>query len=180
MSLDELLTAEARRSVEGVGAQWLPPRVGRWLQIVLMPSFHAELVITAVDDGSSCRLQAQTAQCNLAMWDLSTEHPGHWPSGQGAPDRQLIRVEQELTRRLARRLWRAAGSARPDSRANGLDGIGIMIRHRLEHQVVEFHSWSPSKDAKDRRLIDVALAAFTGGENEQLSVVINDCASYFH
>jgi hypothetical protein len=178
-SLDEYLAADARRSVEGVAAQWLPPVFGRWLQIVLMPSFHADVVITAIDDGSGCRLLAQTAQCNLAIWNWYTEHPDEWPSDRRAPDPQLVSVEQALTRRLARRLWRAARSARPVSGMSGLDGIGVMIRHRLEHQVVEFHSWSPSKEAKERRLVDIVLAAFKDVKHEQLSAVLNDCATYF-
>jgi hypothetical protein len=176
--LDEFHTAHARRSVDGVGARWTPPAVGRWLQIVMMPSFHADVVITVMDDGSSCRLLAQTAQCNLSIWDGYTKHQGQWPLDLVPPGPRPIRIEHVLTRRRARRLWMAAPSARPVAEIGGLDGICVIIRYRLEDELVEFHSWSPSRGASDRRLIDTVLESLEHTENEPLSAAINDCATY--
>ena len=89
--LHDFGTACARRTVDGVGAWWLPPPVGRWLQIVMMPSFHADVVITAIDDGTTRRLVAQTAQCNLSNWDEYSKHPDLWPS-----DSPLVVVPSEV------------------------------------------------------------------------------------
>ena len=148
--IDEFWVPIARRVVEVVGANWLPPARGRWLQLIAMPSFSADLVVTVTDDGSVCRLLAHTAQCNVHAWEEYSDGPPEGP--------RPVATERLLEPGVAQRLWGAASGGSSESDVAGLDGTTYVVRHRLGDELVEFDTWGPRSTAAERPLVELLLA----------------------
>ena len=164
--IDEFWVPIARRVVEVVGANWPPPDEGKWLQLVVMPSFGADLVVTVTDDGSRCRLLTHTAQCNVHAWEGYSNGP---PTGP-----LPIMTEQLLEPAVTQRLWDAASGGWSESDVAGFDGTTYVVRHRLRDELVEFDTWGPPSTAAERPLVELLLATCIHGATPPFDAIVAD------
>src|SRR4051794_8242213 len=68
----------SRTVVGAVGSTWDPPRQGRWLQLIVAPSFEPELVLTATETDGCCRVVANTVGLCVCSYLSYFDAPDRW------------------------------------------------------------------------------------------------------
>ncbi len=155
-----------RYVVDAVGAVWDPPPHRRWLQLVVLPSFEHEVVVTVTEADEGAVVSARTAQCSVWLF-MSHSNRDSWSSRDESPSPAPSPVVAEAALSVAdlERMWSIAGMVVPPPPVLGLDGITFRLRTRVDtavDDVDEVKVWSPRRHAPIVQLFDMLVARLAG------------------
>ena len=138
--------------VEALRGPEAPPTEGRYLQVLLCPSFSPEIMLIAHERRETTILWASTAQTLLRSW-----RPYHRYIKRDPVPPRLVTATVDLPSSDAARLWEAARrlEAKHVAQRWGLDGIKVNIAVRLGQTLADIECWSPPVGDPVRDLVDL-------------------------
>jgi hypothetical protein len=139
--------------VTALRGSWDPPSDGRFVEVLLRPAFHPELLLVLHERPDGTVLWASTAQTNLFSWRRSNPlHPNHNPDEHPA----LVTATVWPNAETADHIWELADDViQPDPRPGiGLDGVSVDLRIRLGGDLLHVQTWCPPADTPVGELLE--------------------------
>ena len=138
--------------VTALRGSWQLPSEGRFVEVLLRPAFHAELLLVMHERPDGTVLWASTAQTNLHSWQPDPFHPNHDPELRPA----LVTATTWLDPQTSHHLWVLAGAVTQPEKSPGigLDGVSVDLRVRLRNEVTPVHAWCPPPGSSIGALLD--------------------------
>jgi hypothetical protein len=178
-SIEVFLDDYHRFVVEAVGAEWEPLAGGRWVQLIVLPSFDPEIVFTAVEVDGTCRVVANTAQTNLWYQTAYSRDPDRGSPGERTPPPpNPVSVEYIVAGDHTDQFWSKVAAVQPRE-LMGLDGMTIRVRARVGTEMTDVETWAPPARSAVGTLYGILVSSLPVPDDHPVATVAQAAVRYF-